>query len=56
MYTTRQGHFRLKIRKDLAELAAISFFNKNGFGKNENLQTYWQNVITIQKTEPDLYS
>ena len=39
-----------------AKLSGISFCNKNVLGKNENLQTYWQNFFTIQKSKPELYS
>ena len=40
----------------LNNLAEISFFSKNVLGENKNLETYRQNISTIQKTKTELYS
>ena len=55
-FQAKKKHIKNKAKTFLlpTELAKISFCNKNVLGKNENLQTYWQNVFTIQKTGPEL--
>ena len=53
-YRTKQRHFYEE--NNFAELAEIMLCNKDVLGRNENLRTYRQNISTIHKTEPEVYS
>ena len=53
---TEQKHLFAWKLDDRAELAEIGCRTKKVLGKNKSLQTYCQNIFTIQQTEIELFS